>query len=194
MRAREAIFTVLDFESTGAVAGHADEPWQVAMVEVREGRVTGRHHESYLRVAAERPFNPYAPGRHAALRQVLAAAPPPADLWPVWRPWLAGRPLAAHNIGTERKFLQRIAPLHEFGPWVDTLQLARHVRPDLAGHSLSEVAAALGLAGRARELCPGRNWHDALFDAGASALLLEYCLALPGWENVTLAALAAGQR
>ena len=186
MKARDVLLTVLDFESTGAVAGHADEPWQVGMVELQAGRVTGRYHESYLRVAAARPFNPYAPGRHAELRGVLAAAPPPAELWPVWRPWLEGHPLAAHNIGTEKKFLQRVAPLHEFGPWIDTLKLARRVRPDLAGHALADVCAA-----RLRELCPGRDWHDALFDAFASALVLEHCLALPGWEDVGLEALAA---
>ena len=192
MKARDAIVTVLDFESTGAVPGHADEPWQVGLVELKDGRVTGRFHESYLRVAAGRPFNPYAPGRHAEIRHVLAGAPAPAALWPVWRPWLEGRPLAAHNVGTEKKFLRRVAPLHEFGPWIDTLKLARRVRPDLAGHGLAEVCAALGVVGRARELCPGREWHDALFDAFASALVLESCLALPGWEDVGVEALAQG--
>lgn len=193
MKARDVSLTVLDFETTGAVAGHADEPWQVGMVELQDGRVTGRYHESYLRVAAARPFNPYAPGRHAELRGVLAAAPPPADLWPVWRPWLEGRPLAAHNIGTEKKLLQRAAPMHEFGPWIDTLKLARRVRPDLEGHALADVCAALGVVERARKLCPGRDWHDALFDAFASALVLEHCLALPGWEDVGVEALSQGR-
>ena len=192
MKAHDVLLTVLDFESTGAVAGHAEEPWQVGMVELQAGRVTGRYQESYLRVAAARPFNPYAPGRHAELRGVLAAAPAPADLWPVWRPWLEGRPLAAHNIGTEKKFLQRAAPLHEFGPWIDTLKLARRVRPDLDGHALEDVCVALGVVGRARELCPGRDWHDALFDAFASALVLEHCLALPGWADVGVEALSQG--
>ncbi len=194
MKAREAILTALDFESTGAVRGHADEPWQIGLVELERGRVTGRHLESYLRVEAGRPFNPYAPGRHADIRGLLAAAPAPADLWPAWRPWLEGRPLVAHNIGTERKFLRRAAPLHKLGPWIDTLQLARHARPDLEGHSLAEVCAALDLTARAREFCPGRSWHDALFDAFAGALVLEHCLALPGWENVTLDALSRGLR
>ncbi|HQF20203.1 MAG TPA: 3'-5' exonuclease [Kiritimatiellia bacterium] len=192
MKVRDAILTVLDFESTGAVSGHADEPWQVGMVEMQGGRVTGRHYESFLRVAASRPFNPYAPGRHAVLRPVLAAAPTPGELWPRWQPWLVGRPLAAHNVGTEKKFVQRAAPLHEFGPWLDTLQLARRVRPDLAGHALGEVCHALGLVARLQQVCPGRDWHDALYDAFASALILEYCLALPGWEAVSIAALAAG--
>lgn len=194
MKARDAILTVLDFESTGALRGHPDEPWQVGMVEIQGGRVTGLFHESWLRVAAGRPFNPYAPGRHAEIRDLLAAAPAMADLWPMWRPWLENRPLAAHNIGTEKKFLRRAAPMHPLGPWIDTLKLARHIRPDLEGHSLSEVCEALELLPRIEELCPGRNWHDALFDAFASALVLERCLALPGWEDVSVEALSRGLR
>lgn len=192
MKASEAILTVLDFETTGAVQGHIEEPWQVGMVEMRQGRVTGRFHESWLRVAAGRPFNPYAPGRHAGIRDLLSVAPAMADLWPDWRPWLEGRALAAHNIGTEKKFLRRAAPMHPLGPWIDTLKLARHARPDLAGHSLSEVCEAMGLTARTSEYCPGRSWHDALFDAFASAFVLEHCLALPGWETVTLEALSHG--
>ena len=194
MKVRDAILTVLDFESTGAVRGHVDEPWQVGMVEMQDGRVTGRFLESWLRVAPDRPFNPYAPGRHAEIRQVLAGAPRMADQWPAWRPWLERRPLAAHNIGTERKFLRRAAPLHSFGPWIDTLRLARHVRPDLEGHSLSAVCDAMTLTVRVHEFCPGRNWHDALFDAFASALILEHCLAMPGRGDVSVEALSRGLR
>lgn len=190
MTARAATLTALDFETTGAVPGHPDQPWQIGLVEIAAGRVTRRYHENYLRIASTRPFNPYAPGRHAELRHALAAAPPPAELWPTWRPWLENRPLVAHNVGTERKFLQHIAPLHTFGPWIDTLALARRIRPDLATHALADVCNALNLTPRLQILCPGRDWHDALFDAFACALILEHCLHLPGWEQVSLAALA----
>ncbi|MDR2849354.1 MAG: 3'-5' exonuclease [Verrucomicrobiota bacterium] len=188
--ARAASLSVIDFETTGSVAGYPIEPWQVGIVRFRNGRVCAEESfESLVRVGS-RPFNPRAPGRHAQLRAELAAAPAPGELWPELAAWATGAPLAAHNIGTERGVLSRLAPLHRFGPWIDTLALIRRARPGLASHALDEVTAALGLEARVRALCPGRDAHDALYDAFACAVLLEYLLSLPGWEHVTLEALS----
>ena len=188
--AHAARFAVIDFETTGAVAGYAVEPWQVGIVRVEGGAVCGGvSFESLLRVG-ERPFNPRAPGRHAQLRAQLAVAPSVGELLPTLSGWLTGVPLVAHNVGTERTMLAKMAPLHRFGPWVDTLALARHAYPDLASKALDDVVAVLGLAPQVRKLCPGREAHDAYYDAVACAVLFTHFLALPGWENVTVEALS----
>ena len=188
--ARQACFAVVDFETTGSVAGYPVEPWQIGVVRVRDGKVCADEaFESLLRVG-DRPFNPRAPGRHAQLRAQLAVAPTPGELWPELTAWVTGVPLVAHNAGTERSVLTRLAPLHRMGPWIDTLALTRHAFPALASKALEDVTAALGLDGRVRALCPGRGAHDALYDAFACAAVLEYFLALPGWERVTVEALA----
>ncbi len=188
--ARHACFAVVDFETTGAVEGYPVEPWQVGIVRVRAGRVCADEaFESLMRVG-ERPFNPRAPGRHAQLRGALAAAPTPGGLWPELALWVTGVPLVAHNAGTERTTLNRLAPLHRLGPWVDTLALVRRAYPGLASKALEDVVAALDLSERVRALCPGRGAHDALYDAFACAAVLEHFLSLPGWERVTVAALA----
>jgi DNA polymerase III epsilon subunit-like protein len=188
--AREAVITVLDFETTGAVRGWPVEPWQVGMVRLRQGRVMPDEQQEYLlHVALDRPFNPRAPGRHARLRPELAQAPDLPALWPELVPWLAAGPLAAHQIGTERSVLERAAPLHRLGPWLDTLRLTRRIYPQLRSGALENVVADLGLQARLDALCPGRAPHDALYDAVACALLLEHFLALPGWEQVTIRAL-----
>jgi DNA polymerase III epsilon subunit-like protein len=192
--ARTVPITVLDFETTGAVRGWPVEPWQLGAVRVRCGRVVAaERRETWLRVAADRPFNPHAPGRHARLRRELAQAPDLASLWPELEPWLTGGALAAHHVGTERSILERVAPLHRLGPWIDTLALTRHAYPRLASAALEDVIAALRLRTRLDELLPGRAPHDALYDAFACALLLEHFLSLPGWENVTVQALSAQQ-
>jgi len=189
-RAREAVITVLDFETTGAVRGWPVEPWQVGLVRIRNGRVAAEEHREHLLcVAADRPFNPRAPGRHARLRRELAQAQDLPSLWPELEPWVAGVPLAAHNVGTERGVLERAAPLHRFGPWIDTLRLTRKAYPQLASAALEEVVAALHLQPRLDAWIAGRAPHDALYDAVACALLLEHFLALPGWEDVTVQAL-----
>lgn len=187
--ARETTFTVIDFETTGSVRGWPVETWQIGLATVAQGRLAAPRFESLLRVADDRPFNPHAPGRHARLRPQLAGAPPLADLWPSLIPWLVGRPLVAHNIGTERSLLRRAAPLHRLGPWVDTLRLVRHAYPTLASAALEDVVVTLGLLPELLATCPERAPHDALFDACACGLLLQHFLALPDWSAVSVAAL-----
>jgi len=184
--------TVLDYESTGSLAGYANEPWQIGMVSLTGGMVNAESKfESLLRVGSDRPFNPHAPGRHAALRGVISAAPTPQELWPKIEPRLAGHPLCAHNVATEKKFVRAMAPMHSFGPWIDTLRISRKVWPDCPSHALGKLIAMLGLKLRIDAFCPGAEAHDALYDAVASAMLLEHLLEQPGWGGVTIAELAS---
>lgn len=188
--ARDTTFTVIDFETTGACHGWESEAWQIGIVKLHGVKLTGASYESLLQVDPDRPFNPHAPGRHALLRPQLAVAPPLTSLWPhLAAEWLCQRPLVAHNIGTERSLLQRLAPLHRLGPWIDTLRLVRRYYPHCASAALEEIVHELHLIEPLRVACPDRAPHDALYDATACALLLAHFLALPGWENVTLAAL-----
>ena len=130
-------------------------------------------------------------GEADAFLDQLDVAPEPAVLWPRWTPWLLSRPLAAHNASTEKKILKKLAPLHRFGPWLDTLVLARHLLPAATDHTLSAACTALGLLDRLAALCPGRTWHDALYDAFASALLLEHALSTPPFDTLPLSVLSA---
>ncbi len=185
MQIRETTLTVLDFETTGSVPGFDTEPWQVGAVRLVKGRVDPQQtFESLIRVDANRPFNLYAPGAHHKLRDEIAAAPDVSNVWKKLEPWVTGCPLGAHSASVEKKFLRRMAPMHRFGPWVDTLALARKAWPDAPSHKLGELIAGLGLEPRVRELCPGREAHDALYDALACAVLLEHILSLPGWGTI----------
>ncbi len=183
---------VLDYECTGALSGHSNEPWQIGTVSLRAGKVDADSmFESLLRVDADRPFNPHAPGRHAALRDAISAAPSPHQLWPSIQPRLVGHPLCAHNVATEKKFIRAMAPMHAFGPWIDTLRMARKVWPGCPSYSLGDLVDLLGLCPRVDALCPGKEAHDALYDAVASAMLLEYLIEQPGWGGITLGELLA---
>ncbi|MEN7972924.1 MAG: 3'-5' exonuclease [Verrucomicrobiota bacterium] len=184
--------TVLDYETTGSVHGFANEPWQIGMVTLRDGKIDpGSMFESLLRVDINRPFNPHAPGRHALLRDEIAAAPSPQELWPRIMSRLAECPLCAHNVATEKKFTRAMAPMHRFGPWIDTLRIARKVWPGCPSYALDDLIVMLDLKQRIDGLCPGKAPHDALYDSIASAMLIEHLLEQPGWGSITLAELAS---
>lgn len=189
MRAIETTIAVVDFEGTGAVPGYPNEPWQIGVALVEAGEVArGRVFETFLRVG-DRPFNPYAPGRHAEVRNELKRAPRLPDLWAELRPWLAGRPLAAHGPATEKRFLGNAFPLHPLGPWIDTVKLARLAYPNHAKHTLERLLDDLSLTGAVGRLVPGRRAHDALYDAAGCAVLLAHLLHLPPWADVSIEAL-----
>ena len=188
----DAVITVLDFETTGSVRGFENEPWQIGMVSLKAGRIDSESLlESLMRIDINRPFNPHAPGRHAQLRDDLAAAPSPQELWPKIMPRLTEFPLCAHNVATEKKFTRLMAPMHRFGMWIDTLRIARKVWPGAASYSLDDLVVMLNLRTRVESFCPGRGAHDALYDAVASAALLEHLLEQPGWGDTTVGELDA---
>ncbi len=184
--AAKCVFTAIDFETTGTVPGWPVEPWQIGLCEIScEDGVTGGF-SSLLGVSSDRPFNRFAPGRHALIREELALSPTLPEIWDELAPRLVGIPLVAHNVGTERTMLRKAAPLHALGPWIDTLKLSRIVAPGLASYALGDVIAYFGLTSAVDAACPGLSAHDAYYDAVACGLLLLHILSLPGWNGATL--------
>jgi len=190
---RNAIITSIDFEGTGAVQGWTAEPWQIGLVTLRDGGIApATVYESLLRIGA-RPFNRYAPGRHAERREAMRTAPPLTALWPSLAPRLEGVVLAAHNAATETRYLSRAFPLHPPAIALDTLKIARLVYSGLRDYTLEALLARLRLTDRVRALAPAREPHDALYDAIGSAALLEHIFTLPGWRDAPLATLIQAQ-
>jgi len=187
--ASQSTIIAIDFEGTGVVKGYPDEPWQIGMAKMQNGKlIPGDTLESLLHVG-ERPFNRYVPGRHAELRDEMTRAPTMHQIWPNLRGWLEGNLLAAHNSATENRYLSQAFPLHPPGKWIDTLKLSRIAFPTIKSHKLEDLLDRLQLTERLITILPGRVAHDALYDAIGCALLLETILTLPGWENVTTNAL-----
>jgi DNA polymerase III epsilon subunit-like protein len=186
MRLNQTALVALDFETTGVVSGYANEPWQIGLVELKQGCVhEATQWESYLRIDVTRPMNPHTPGRHTQLRNLLAQSPEPLALLPELEQRLLGKVLIAHNIATEKKVLRQIAPLHRFGPWFDTLVWAKKAWPNLASYKLESLIEILGLQQRLQAVLPERAAHDALYDAMAAGLVVER-LCEEGWGNLSI--------
>ena len=170
---RHCRFTAIDFESAGAARGMTDSPVQVGLASWSAESGHADAFVSYL--FTNQPVLWSARKIHGIGPAHLADAPSLLTLWPELKRRLAGAVVVAHGQGTEKRFL-RAFPGHGFAPWIDTLLLARAVWPDLSQHSLGALCGHHGLTETVRALVPGKSWHDALFDAAASLVLLAHLI------------------
>ena len=181
-------WAAIDFESAGTVPGETDCPVQVGIVRVEKlFSAEPRLFTSYI--ACHRPVRWSAAKVHGITTATLADAPEFTTLWPDLRELLRGAVVLGHNPATEKRFL-RTFPGHGFGPWVDTLALARQAAPTLPDHSLSCVCDALGITDSVTALvndAAHARWHDALYDAAASLQLLRTLVAALSMHRATLA-------
>ncbi len=182
----QSLFTAIDFESAGAVRGMTDAPVQVGLASWSMDEGHGNYFVSYL--ATNQPVRWSAQKVHGIGPEQLADAPSLLSLWPEFKSRLGGAAVVAHGKGTEKRFL-RAFPGHGFGPWIDTLLLARAAWPGLADHALGPLCEHLGLTGRIIESVPQKSWHDALFDAVASLFLLEHLVVTLALENYPVVSL-----
>jgi DNA polymerase-3 subunit epsilon len=170
IKIRDAIFTAIDFESAGTARGRTDAPVQVGMGSWSLETNIHDPFVSFLQCAHDITWA--AQKVHGITTSDLREAPSLLSLWPVLKRHLGRGPVVAHGHGTEKRFL-RTFPGHAFGPWIDTLQLARAAWPAQKSHSLGDLCTSLGLTTFA-EHAPDKTWHDALYDALASLALLHH--------------------
>ena len=178
-------YAAIDFESAGAAPGETDVPVQIGIAELSPGGEISVW-DSYI--ATDKPVRWSAARVHGITDDMLKDAPAYVMLWSDIRERLEGRVIVGHNLGTEKRFL-RSFPGHGFGPWVDTLTLSRDCYPGLPDYSLQALCDALALSDDVSAIVPGRKWHDALYDAVASAVLLRHVISALGLENEPLSAL-----
>jgi DNA polymerase-3 subunit epsilon len=169
LKTREVRFAAIDFESAGTATGLTDEPVQIGVVHWN-GTALESVLDSYLKPS--RPVTWAAREVHGISDAMLQDAPTLIDLWPKIREALRDRWVVVHGGATEKRFLN-IFPFHGFGPWVDTLPLARAIHPTLESHALGDTIESLGLSQKLASW-PNFRWHDAGSDAAASLVLLEY--------------------
>ncbi len=180
-------WAAIDFESAGTAPGETDCPVQVGIVRVEKLFSTEpRVFTSYI--ACHRPVRWSAAKVHGITTDMLRGAPAFTELWPQIRDLLRGAVVLGHNPATEKRFLKAF-PGHGFGPWVDTLALARQAAPDLQDHALSTLCEALGITHQVSDLirdAAHSRWHDALFDAAGSLQLLRTLVSALSMQRCTL--------
>ncbi len=117
-------------------------------------------------------------------------------LWERFAHWRAEGCFLAHHAAVEDRLLRHYWPCARgglsWGPWLDTRALYANVFDALESHKLSDLITRFELEDAldrlAKQWCPParQRFHCALFDALASAVLLQALCRCPGFEAVTL--------
>lgn len=141
-------FAAIDFETTGYINGEKNEPWQLGVALVSDGKIVSTH-EWFFGTSLTPDAEPFM------------------EQWEQFYPLIGNTALVAHNIACEKTILTRMAPLTKWGPWFDTMKIAKKRYPGLGDYSLGALCTALDCVPDFQ----GRSWHDGLFDAIACALL-----------------------
>lgn len=179
-----AVFAAIDFESAGVVKGGTDTPIQIGIA-VMPGLDLEAVQPFVSYLHTDRPVTWQASQVHGITTEDLKDAPRFISLWPEVKERLSGRIVVAHGAGTEKRFL-RAFPLHGFGPWLDTLLLARRFWPGVRDYSLESLVRAGGLQAELDAACPGRRYHDALYDCYASLVVMRHIMRQAGLEHLPM--------
>jgi DNA polymerase III epsilon subunit family exonuclease len=160
---------VFDIETTGLLPDR-DHILQIALVHIRNGQLTGIQHEWKIDPGDQITI-PQEVLRLTGLSEPeLRAAPPLAEVFPQFHRAVGNAVLAGHNvkyfdlpfIRAAKRQLAIDTPRY----YIDTLLLARRLRPAQPNHRLATCAREYGLS-----FDPG-VLHDALADTRLCARLL----------------------
>ncbi len=164
-RLDELAYAVVDVETTGGGPRNGGRIVEVAIVQVRGGRIAG---EFSSLVNPGIPIQPWVRRLTGIHDGDVAGAPRFAQLERRVRRELEGRVFVAHNAGFDWRFLseeiRRAGGPPPGGPRLCTMRLARRALPGLERRGLDALAAYYGIEIRPR--------HRAAADAIATARLL----------------------
>lgn len=163
-------FYVVDVEGNG---GSPPEIVEMAIIEL-DGLVPTDHRRHWL-VQPEQPIQPSAARIHGITDADLAGAPAIEDIAEDILDWLSGSAIVGHNVRIELEIIARSLDGWRPSSAIDTLKLAKNLRPGLQSYGLENLGRKFGLAEKAAELT-GRGHHSALYDATLTAMIFDYLL------------------
>jgi DNA polymerase III epsilon subunit family exonuclease len=165
---KDTHYVVVDLETTGSVIG-VDEIMDIGLVRMNGGRI---RQPFSTRLRTTRIVPPWVSRLTGINSADLVDAPTLEDMAPEILTLLDDAVFVAHDIRFDMPFLRWELLRRGFGfpcrIGICTLELSRALWPDLASHSLSELATSLSLT--------HANPHQAGDDALAAAGLLKIAL------------------
>lgn len=144
MRFDEAVFAVVDFETTGLFPYSGDKICEVGVLRIEPDGSTSRFETL---IDPERPISPDAFAVNGITAEMLVDQPTIDEILPELMDFLKDSVLVAYNAGFDLGFLECAlgAQRHQLSKFraVDALRLARQLFPSLPRYNLLNVARFL---------------------------------------------------
>jgi DNA polymerase III epsilon subunit-like protein len=158
-------FWVVDVEGNGA---SPPEIVEIAMLEVVDLQLTGK--QFHWLVRPNEKIQPAVTRIHGLTDADVAGAPSIDEIGDAILMWLDEAAIIGHNVRVELDIIMRSLPDWRPAAAIDTLQLARTLKPDLGSYGLEKLGIVLGHTTQATQ-SGGRGPHSALYDATLTALI-----------------------
>lgn len=181
---KDQLYAIVDIEATGASIGRDERMIQFACVLMKNNEIV----ETFdTFVNPSRKVNKVVRDLTGITAKDLATAPYFEDVALIIHTLLEDTIFVAHNVGFDYQFLNECFGRAGFEPLsipaIDTVELAQILFPTEDSYQLKELTSSLGYT--------LLNAHNALFDAKATAFLLEKLSSkLKGLPLVTLESLS----
>lgn len=172
---------VIDVEGNG---GCPPEIIELAMVELSDLSITGL--QRHWLIQPKHPITSIATRIHGLTNADLAGSPSMEDIADDVIMWIDNIPIVGHNVRVEVEILERSLLEWKAISAIDTIKLARAMRPGLASYGLVNVGSMLGLLEEA-ESRTGARHHSALYDATLTALIfIKLMREVPGGRRAQI--------
>ena len=176
---------------------------EYGVAEVKGGKIVSTHTRLCQATGTVRPEDVAV---HGLVARDLARWAPFAAEWEFFARLRERGPLAAHYAGVENGLLKSVWPyprnspdfarpgerMIEWGPWVDSARLYAQLYPELGTGRLESLILKCGLQEEldtlAAKHCPAgrRQYHAALYDALAGAVLLVFLAREPRLAELSI--------
>ncbi|ASP93347.1 MULTISPECIES: 3'-5' exonuclease [Sinorhizobium] len=161
---------VVDVEGNGATP---PEIIEIALLELIDLEPTGR--AFHWLIKPNESISAAVTRIHGLTDADVAGAPTIDDVAEDILTWTDGGVIVGHNVRVELEAISRLIPEWQPLAAIDTLKLARSLRPGLESYGLEKLGSALGLTAEA-ERQTGLKHHSAEFDVVLTGLLFSSLL------------------
>ena len=135
-------YCVLDTETTG-LSAYYDEVIEIGILRIRDNVIVDQYSQL---IHPEYEINPFITALTGITNEMVAGMPSIMEVKDTVLSFIGNDIILGHNTSFDIRFLNKGFQQQIENPYMDTMQFARKVYPELDHHRLSDLTEYLGLS------------------------------------------------